>query len=629
MKKPTRDAQDAEQELPESYKNQAIKTFENMLRNGVNLVNVPETLMQFKGFSLKLMDDEYFIVKNGNFYKWNDVRKLNINFGQMHKTLEVDTPWNPNIYYDALSISPDKYYVVENADAILIYVLQQQDIEVIRRLILYLNYNSEIELYHISRTGEGVDYSVSVEDTAVNYILSLICVLYPAAMVKQNTKYVVKDGPLMWFLIANIKKFLPRNTQSFWAKPINEPRKLWDHQNEAIDKLVLDRNNGKKTKIIWIPPGLGKTAIVVNYIAKCIYDGVMPKYCVYTLPPSALATVIREFNIRKLQYNHIDMRSTNKGDKNLVPGAINIIYHDHLRMASDLKNYITDALFIVDEFHKTLNATKRTSVTLELANLATDVIAMTGTLVKDTHLEPVIKWLEQSVDFEVTTKNYWVALSSIISRKIQTKIYIERVSWEAPFTIEESAKYKSFVPKSLGGTANNINFRSAVNLSYDAISRELIRLTLTHLKSGFGVFLVARNIEHQQQLRNTLYSKGVNNIFLVGTGSSISLTPHDPPPGVPVPDVVITTPQHSEGYNLTRYVIMISGVYFTNQATRDQLEARINRIDSISPKIRIVLVHAGIISYINRNYEKARSLSIALKSFAKDVNISDSDVSNI
>ncbi len=90
--------------------------------------------------------------------------------------------------------------------------------------------------------------------------------------------------------------------------------------------------------------------------------------------------------------------------------------------------------------------------------------------------------------------------------------------------------------------------------------------------------------------------------------------------------MVITTKSHSEGYTLTKFRIMITSVYFSNQATREQLEGRINRIGQLSPMVRIHIFHTGILSYIHKRYEKARTLAAALKGFANEVGIDYKDI---
>ena len=53
------------------------------------------------------------------------------------------------------------------------------------------------------------------------------------------------------------------------------------------------------------------------------------------------------------------------------------------------------SFLLIDEVHKTLNDTKRSSVALEIANLSKDFIAFTGTAVVDDKLYKLIKWLNR------------------------------------------------------------------------------------------------------------------------------------------------------------------------------------------------------------------------------------------
>jgi hypothetical protein len=66
---------------------------------------------------------------------------------------------------------------------------------------------------------------------------------------------------------------------------------------------------------------------------------------------------------------------------------------------------------------------------------------------------------------------------------------------------------------------------------------------------------------------------------------------------------------------------MVTSVYFSNQSTREQLEGRLVRIGQTSDTVYITTFHTGILTYIMKRYEKARTLSEALKGFAKEVDI--------
>ena len=51
------------------------------------------------------------------------------------------------------------------------------------------------------------------------------------------------------------------------------------------------------------------------------------------------------------------------------------------------------------------------------------------------------------------------------------------------------------------------------------------------------------------------------------------------------------------------------------------MEGRINRLNQYSPEIRIITLHAGILSYLHNRYEKTRNLSEAVRGFSKDIGI--------
>jgi hypothetical protein len=624
IKRPSRDKSPAE--LTEEEKTSVIETFKQSLRQGRPFVNVPSTLPMFQGGMVYLTenDTEYMVRFNNQVMNWNDAILIRLRF-------PVHAGIPESHMYTALTMTGDG--IRENGMTLFNNYLTQLPLRILQRSMIYLGYSTEIDLHHIGRDGKGVDYAVTVEDTGVNYLLATIASIFPAALVKNKTKYTVKNGPLMWMLTKMISDRITALTPvgtTVWPKPAPELRPLWEHQIDAINNL-METKNRKKARIIWLNVGLGKTAIIGNYISRQIEAGTMSRYCLYTLPPSAIATVEKEFNLLKIPFVHLDMRASSKTSKELIPGVVNVVYHDHLRMMDleRVKQIAPEMMFIVDEFHKTLNATIRTSTALEIAHLADDVIAMTGTLIKDTHIEPIIAWLSMATNFEVTLKNYWVALASIIAGKVQTRVVVERLPMEASLNDDERRRYYEVVPANLGGTAHKINFRNALEISYEAISREIIKMTMFHINAGLGVFVVARNIAHQQYLQQQLYQRGVQNIFLIGKDHAINLTPTDPPPGVPVPQVVITTPSYSEGYNLTRYMVMITGVYLTNITVQQQLEGRINRINQISPSVRIVIIHAGILSYIHRHHEAARRLAEAIKGFAKEVGIDQQDLRGI
>lgn len=216
-------------------------------------------------------------------------------------------------------------------------------------------------------------------------------------------------------------------------------------------------------------------------------------------------------------------------------------------------------------------------------------------------------------DFPVTPKNYCVAISGLISIRCDTKVKTLRVAIEEPFTNDEQIRYNSIVPSKLGGTSLTLDFNEACHISYGAIHRGIIIHTINWLSRGEGVFVVARNAEDANNMYNTISNRGYL-VSIINRKNPLSLTPSS----VNCPHVVITTPNHCEGYDMTRYRVMVSGVYPSNQATREQLEKRVNRLNQISD-VTINLIHSGLISYIHDKYEGVRDVAASLKGFAREL----------
>src|SRR5665647_279125 len=115
---------------------------------------------------------------------------------------------------------------------------------------------------------------------------------------------------------------------------------------------------GGNTHLIYITPGLGNTLIAMNYIKHLIEVGKMPKYCVYTLPKSAVTAVVEQFEAYKFRVNILDLKKTKDANTKLKPWCVNFVLHDHLRLRDfkdNLGEIANELFFLVDEFHYTLS----------------------------------------------------------------------------------------------------------------------------------------------------------------------------------------------------------------------------------------------------------------------------------
>jgi hypothetical protein len=691
---------DDKTELSDSEKEEAIARGWDLLIKGVALSDslLPTTLPQFKGATIYYMRDvdkdgesglasqsllkqgsrlgprqagapsgilspageiEYipFVYLGGQSYTWENASSISIDF-----------PYNENNKIDIdTAITTTSNSVMRDADTHFNNIVERSKKSVLQRLLTYLSENgSSIEIKKISRKGIGQDYVVVPEDANVNLFLCDLCYIYPAAIVKTASGFNIKCGPLIWLLRDEIrKKLLSLSSSQRGGMPLPLKRGPWDeskegkevislwnvrrddrpmrpYQEEILKKITEKQDKGEKGHAIWLNMGLGKTKIIDEVILDMHNKRRLPTYIVYTLPPSAVASVKKELERYGLEIYEIDMRvgsskleppALSNGQRRvssssqcLQPYKVNLLLHDHMRMGDmpdQLRENAIDMLFIIDEFHKTLNKTIRTSIALEISALCMDFIGLSGTIM---NAEPgeLIKWLQLLVNFEVTEKNFYVAIGALASKRAKTSVIIEQnlLNVEVP----DRDYYYSLVPASLGGTANNLNFKEAMRVSREAIFKATVEQSLFYITSRYKIFVTLQNAADQARLYNELISKGVevNAIYCITSKASIILTPEMNSPIM----AVLTTISLVEGYTLTDRFIGINPFFFSNLHSREQRDARMNRIGQLSPTIRIVDIVAGIFSYAYERYKKAKKISDALKGFASEIGVDVKELSS-
>lgn len=77
-------------------------------------------------------------------------------------------------------------------------------------------------------------------------------------------------------------------------------------------------------------------------------------------------------------------------------------------------------------------------------------------------------------------------------------------------------------------------------------------------------------------------------------------------------DILIGTHKGTKG-------VMITSVYPSNNATREQLRGRINRVVQKTEPLLYYTTHIGILTNIMENHNSAKSLSAALQEVAEKV----------
>ena len=645
--------------LTEEQKDRAEGKALELLRKGVSLNAARPPLDSLKRAKLFLNEGSYEIrLASGERKKWDEIAKETLTYPIVKSIPSSIEPYirtldGEQLFYLAfewlLLFTGDG--VVDNFEEKLREAVSNLDSTIVRRMLLYLSgFGTQIEMYKISRDGGGSLQSVTIDDVSTFQALLMLSAMCPGAFVPEPGRpgrFKVQSGPLLWHV-----RDIIRETEA--AKdPIggeweeiedSSGREMWPHQIGALDEMIENFEAGNQGSFLWLKVGLGKTLIVLQFIKYLIENNSLPPYVIYTLPNSAINSVLKEIQLFSLPITFLvpnrSLTSKQKqiwderiqeGDVRLKlnscvpdPYRVNIITTDaHLRKCRDeLSRVASESFIIFDEVHKNLNTSQRSTTAKELASLSRIFAAFTGTPVIDTDTNKLSAWLSRIVPFEVNDRNYLVAANTMISRPINTGIEVIQEDVLAPMSSGREAEYRMLVPPALGGQNTNPDsqtWREAMRLCYEVCDEEMINKTLENLEEG--VMLVAKDTRHQNKLFEMLIASGVeeDEIFVMSTGQSLLLTEKTVEEGGPDYSVVIVKISQPEGYTLTLLNTMISSVYPSNQASRTQMEGRINRIGQQSPTVTYIKVHTGILTLMLRRYKDAKSIEAALRAVAKHV----------
>ncbi len=634
LQKPTRDAKTTRLtfEREEEVKRKAT----DELRQGVKLNACKGPIPGMNKYRVYVDNkDKIWLEKNDNWTLWDDYRKGEKRFPVLK--------YLPLTMENALVRGGEG--ISENALQELKGLISETSPAVLRRTLYYLTgYNMIIEPNRMSRDGGGTEYPVVPEDVGAYHFMLMISLLYPSASrrVPGNIiRFEISFGPLMWDVVRpEITRKLEHKKGDVkkWGKIKGDKRKPWKHQTDALKDMIERQSRGRRGNLLWMSVGQGKTRCSLDFINYLIFKKELPPYVIFSTPAAAMKSVGAEI----LKYGFkMEVLSPTKGTpknhpfkdlivKGEIPNknVITLIKHDNLRLCiGGLSSLSGRFFFVMDEVHKALNNSLRTNASVQLASLATGVIAMTGTLVVNTNVASLIPWLKQVVPFEVNEKNFWTAANSMVAKLVNTGIKVTVEDVTAKFSWDESETYIQLVSPAIGGvnsspTANELN--KAKKICYQACTRKMVEQIgeLLRLKKG-GVMVVARNSEHQQELLERCLEK-INirpkDVFVMEKGASINLT------DTTVKDkeerdykIAIVTIRQAEGYNLSRLKSMVTCVYESNEATRTQIEGRINRRGQTAKKLKYYVVQVGVLSYIYQNHRDASNFNKILASLADEI----------
>lgn len=637
VRRPSRDIKSEKDAIlsPQREKD-AIKYVKNLLSDGYPLRCATAPIPELKKAKLILEDDKFYI--SSKITKkpvlWDELRSTSQN---------IHSYKYESRSFDDIIITRREEGVCSDWEKIVINLMKKYDIKEINRVLTYLKgYASEFEINRISRDGGGTKYSVVREDIGAYKFIVELSDIIPSGISRRTYFPLIFDvinGPVLWQIRDYIEmnlSLISKNEELdeiHWKlKKIKYNRTLYPHQQDILNVMQSRYNSGKKNHFINATVGSGKTMVVMEYFRWLILKNEFPSYVIYTLPTSSIGSIIQECEMMGFKIILIDPRKTipknaqfkdyRKKVSQIEKGYICLIEHDHLRRCeNELLEIASNSKFVIDEIHKTLNETKRTSIALNISRLSQEVIGLTGTPIIDTNTYKLIWWLVQINDFEVNEKNFWVASNSMISKKYDTGIEVIRTNKHIEMSNLEKKEYSKYVSVKMGGKnlqPTPSDFSQALKICYSIVTRGIVREVINSIDKG-GVFIVSKNIDHSSEIKTELIKNGIleNDIFIMSSGDSIYLT-DDAVKRNDIHDfkVVITTTLKSEGYSLTRLKTMVKSEYPSNNATREQLEGRINRIGQKAKSIKIITVHTGILTHILMNHYDAWTLSTVFSQLA-------------
>ena len=647
IKKPTRE--NNFNKLSDKIIENSITEAKSLLKTGLCVDSKNRIFLDKQEF-VYLIDDKYFINNNKSDQKveWNSYR-----------IIKKEIKWLDPIIsrkYDYCKLTGEGIDV--NFHQYWKKVLDNNEVIFKRYIYDTIFYTDKILSFpNISRNGCAIDNHMNIYDIKLFNILSELCLFLPICVKAISLfKFKIRNKPVFFELIKDLKE---TNINSNITK-INSDlyrsltkRIPWEHQSESVSQLLENNSKGIKGNFMWIPVGMGKTAIICWYIRKLFLSDRLPDYIIYTLPKSAISSVYKElseFECNIEIISPIKIISKNRYPSNFtviksfkIPKkhTLYLIEHEHLiKCITSLLNISPKMLFIVDEVHKTLSQnTLKTNSAIQLARLSEKFVAFTGTPIINNKIYQLIEWLNMTISFPVREENFFTAMNDIIFKKISTGIEIDKKNIDIPFENWDNKNlilYKSYLPpRKFGGTNLNCtqkDFKMAIDLCYRISYKFMVNELLKLLSDSIPTMVVVGNNNQIIPFIDECISNGIQKEVILGltdnnpdtqiynTQSSIFMDSKSVKDGTIYPYQVIVVPiSKSEGYTLTYFGAMISGVYPSNNASREQIEGRINRIGQNRKKIYYRIISTGILTHILNNHNKANNLSQALKEIATEI----------
>jgi hypothetical protein len=226
-----------------------------------------------------------------------------------------------------------------------------------------------------------------------------------------------------------------------------------------------------------------------------------------------------------------------------------------------------------------------------------------------------------------------------LSRDVATRRMVQLVKVHlgaAHVPDEESASSAAASSSSSSSSSASSSSSSSSSASSSAAAEVPVSIQVDTKRNG--AMIVAQDRAHQLQVYHLLCTNtndgagagagdavSAGDILRLGVDkSSVNLNDDS----VREPDVelrerdwrvVVVTQDQSSGYELSRLNAMFTSVYPSNQATRDQLHGRIDRLSQRARAVSYTVVHAGILTNSMDKHESAAALARALDQLPRNI----------
>lgn len=311
--------------------------------------------------------------------------------------------------------------------------------------------------------------------------------------------------------------------------------------------------------------GTGKTLTALTWLRKHAAGGYAALWTVKQATVEAVATELRK---RGASPFVVSRRSNAEAARlraylgALRPGSLAVVSEDVVRMVgSDLERVAHRLLVVFDEFDQSYGNTQRTAAAMKLAMECAGCVLMTGTMVRHCDNQGLTRWLALvcSHEYPVTAKNTMAVVAG-------------RVVHESAPPPVETETHVVTVPatRSALEVSNDhaLPWRTRALAVQAATLGSLVDTAARCVGEHGGAFVVAGSAIHAGEIVCALAGRAITAQFVSGNETPVGS-----------PQVTVVTQDNSRGYNwaATQYCAMVTGVYGSNEATREQMVGRLVR----------------------------------------------------